>query len=129
MLKVDAQLENEKYSLGLKPVRVVDLAALKSNKQDETFMPLNFLNNLMKKFFSALKYVSIGKNGKYFDPKSRRMLSNSQILLFNGYETKFNITENGLYLQVESMTRIVQSRTVLEEINKLYAKNGHLSKD
>jgi len=39
----------------------------------------------MKKFFKSLKYVSIGKNGKYFNPKSRQVLSNSGIILFNGY--------------------------------------------
>lgn len=38
-----------------------------------------------------MKYVCIGKNGKYFNPKSKHILSNSGIILFDGYETKFNI--------------------------------------
>lgn len=54
----------------------------------------------MKKFFASMKFTSIGKSGKYFNPKSRKVLNNTGIILFNGYETKFNITENGLYLQV-----------------------------
>ncbi len=61
-----------------------------------------------------MKFTSIGKSGKYFNPKSRKVLNNTGIILFNGYETKFNITENGLYLQVESMVRIIQNRTVLD---------------
>ncbi len=90
----------EKYALTLKPVRVVDLANLSSTKEGDTFLPLNFFNNLMKKFFASMKFTSIGKSGKYFNPKSRKVLNNTGIILFNGYETKFNITENGLYLQV-----------------------------
>lgn len=129
LLKIEAEVDKEKYFLVLKPVRLVDLAALKSSKQEETFMPLSFLNNLIKKFFASMNYVSIGKSGKYFNPASRKVLANSQVLLFTGYETKFSIADTGLYLQVESMTRIVQSRTVLEEIDKLYSKNSNLSKD
>ena len=71
------------------------------------------MNNLIKKFFNTMKFVSIGKSGKFFNPKSRKTLANSGIILFNGYETKFSIAENGLYLQVDSMVRIIQSRTVL----------------
>lgn len=38
-----------------------------------------------------MKFVSIGKSGKFFNPKSRKTLANSGIVLFNGYETKFTI--------------------------------------
>lgn len=75
-----------------------------------------------------MNFVSIGKSGKYFNPKSKNVLSNSGIFLFNGYETRFNVTEGGLFLQVDSMVRIVQTKTVLEEIDMVYSKNSHLSK-
>lgn len=53
---------------------------------------MNFFNNLVKNFFKSLKFVSIGKSGKYFNPKTPKVLSNTGIILFNGYETRFNIT-------------------------------------
>lgn len=37
--------------------------------------------------------------------------------------------ENGLYLRVDGLTRIVQDRTVLQFINDFYLKNSHLSKE
>lgn len=68
----------------------------------------------MKKFFASMKFTSIGRNGKFFNPKSRKVIENAGVILFDGYDTNFNITENGLYLQVDSMVRIIQNRTVLE---------------
>jgi len=105
------------------------MSKLSSNKSAETFLPLNFLNNLIKKFFYSKKFVRIGNSGKYFNPQSPKVLSNSGIFLFNGYETKFNLTQGGLFLQVDSMIRIVQTKTVLEEIDIIYKKNSHLTKD
>lgn len=105
------------------------MSKLSSNKSAETFLPLNFLNNLIKKFFYSKKFVRIGNSGKYFNPQSPKVLTNSGIFLFNGYETKFNLTQGGLFLQVDSMIRIVQTKTVLEEIDIIYKKNSHLSKD
>jgi hypothetical protein len=66
-------------------VRTIDLSALSSSKTVETLLPLNFLNNLIKKYFSSMKYVSIGRSGKYFNPKNKKVLSGSGIILFNGY--------------------------------------------
>lgn len=76
-----------------------------------------------------MKYVSIGRSGKYFNPKNKKTLSGAGIILFNGYETQVNITENGLYLRVDSMVRIVQNKTVLDEINTIYKRCSQMSKD
>lgn len=46
---------------------------------------MNFMNNLIKKFFSQMNYVEVGKSGKYINPNSRYTLPNSGIILFNGY--------------------------------------------
>lgn len=128
VVNIEASIGNEKYLLTLKSIRSVDLSTLCSTKSSESMLPLNFLNNLIKKFFASMKFVTIGKCGKYFNPKTKKVLANSGIVMFNGYETKLNLAENGLYLQVDSMVRIVQTKTVLEEINIIYAKNSHLSK-
>lgn len=100
-----------------------------SSKSRESSLPLNFMNNLLKRFFSQMNYIQIGKGNKYINPSSKKALSNAGILLFTGYETSFNMLESGLYLRVDSITRIVQDKTVLEHINSVYKKHGHLSKD
>ena len=101
-----------------------------SQNYKEAFMPLNFMNSLVKNLFHSIGFVEIGKSNKYFNPKSRRPVENTGVVLFNGFETSFSVRQDGaLYLQVESMTRIVQDRSVLDFINDIYGKNKHLSRD
>ncbi len=84
-LSVDVTLGAEKYSLLLKAIRSVDLSTLSSTKSGENILPLNFLNNLIKNFFASMKFVTIGRSGKYFNPKSKKLLSSAGIVLFNGF--------------------------------------------
>lgn len=56
-------------------------------------------------------------------------MSSAGIILFNGYEASISLLENGLYLRVDGLTRIVQDRSVLDLINKVYITNSHLNKE
>ena len=109
-------------------VKSFNMANICSSKSKESILPLNFMNNMLKKFFSQLNYIQIGKGNKYINPSSKKSLSSAGIILFTGYETSFSMLESGLYLKVNSITRIVQDKTVLEFINSIYKKNSHLSK-
>lgn len=76
-----------------------------------------------------MNYIQIGKGNRFINPSSKKALPNAGIVLFTGYETSFNMLESGLYLRVDSITRIVQDKTVLEYINGVYLKNSHLNKE
>ena len=93
------------------------MSKINSQTFRESIVPLNFLNNLVKKFFDSLGFVEIGKSQKYFNPKERISIANSALMLYNGYETAFNITEGGIFLRVDSMVKIIQNKTVLTVIN------------
>lgn len=76
-----------------------------------------------------MNYIQVGKGNRFINPSSKKALANAGIVLFTGYETSFNMLESGLYLRVDSITRIVQDKTVLEYINGIYMKHSHLNKD
>ena len=87
------------------------------------------MNNLVKKFFNELGFAEIGSSHKYFHPKSRKVLENDRLMLFDGYKASFTLQNDSLYLRVDSMTRIIQNRKVLDFINELYALNSTKSKE
>ena len=110
-------------------VKEVKMANICSSRSEESALPLNFMNNLLKNFFNQMNYIQVGKGNKYINPGSRKSVGNTGVILFSGYETSFNMLESGLYLRVDSITRIVQDKTVIELINSIYKCNSHLSKE
>lgn len=61
------------------------MSKIYSEDYKESLVPLNFLNNLVKKFFATLGYVEIGKSQKYFNPKESKSIPNTKITLYDGY--------------------------------------------
>lgn len=66
------------------------------------------MNNLIKQFFAEMNYVEVGKCGKYVNPNSKYVIPNSGMSMFTGYEASILLLQGGLYLRVDSLTRIVQ---------------------
>ncbi len=56
-------------------------------------------------------------------------MENIGVKLFNGFATSINYLENGIYLRVDSATRIVQNKTALAEIDSIMQTNQSKSKD
>lgn len=102
---------------------------IKSKDFRESSMPMNFMNTLVKNLLHSIGFVEIGRSNKFFNPDSRQSIPNSGIVMFNGFDTSLSLRESGLFLQVDSMARIVQNRSVLDLINEIYSKNKHLSKE
>ena len=76
-----------------------------------------------------MNFIQVGKEGKFIHPSSRKTIQNAGIILFTGYDTTFQVLENGLYLRVDTMTKIIQDKTALEHINSIYKMNSHLCKE
>ena len=78
------------------------------------------MNTLVKKYFTELGYADLGGSHKYFDPKSRKVLEGNGVMLFNGFKASFTLQNSNLFLRVDSLTKIIQNRKVLDVINELY---------
>ena len=48
----------------------------------------------------------------------------NNLSLFKGYRANFLFGENGLYLRIDPVNKIVQNKTVLEAINEIYRQEG-----
>jgi hypothetical protein len=117
-----------KYEMYIKKVRIVQLKNLTVQDKQVSGPVFLFLNNVIKNFMAQLDYTEIGKTRSYFDPKKKESIDSAGIILFYGYSTRFDLREDGLFLQINPATKIIRSESVLEVINRVYAFNASLNK-
>ena len=80
-------------------------------------MELTFLNNFLRTNMKRLGFIEIGKTKKFFDASTKKGLDYADIFLYQGYTANFCRLEGGLYLKVDSATKIVRSSSVLDLIH------------
>ena len=64
----------------------------------------------------GLNLREVGKARAFVDGTTKQVL-NCGIALFSGYFASFNLYSEGLFLKVDTCTKIVRTKTVLERIN------------
>lgn len=121
--------ENVDYRIEVKLVRTLKMSDINLSDSKQAFLPLSFLNSLLKMQMRMIGYAEIGRSKKYFDNTTRREIPNTNLFLYNGFSTSFQLLEGGLYLRVDPVNKIVQSECVLKFINELYAQYSTASKD
>jgi hypothetical protein len=110
-------------------VRSVKLSDIKCQDAKKAAVPFGFLNNLIKTFLMKLDYHEVGKSKKYFKHSDSVKLDNVGVVLYKGYSTSINLLQNGVYLRVDSSTRVVQNETAVTAINKIYKNCSNLAKE
>lgn len=110
-------------------VRTVKLSDIKSQDGKKAAVSFGFLNNLIKTFLQKLDYHEIGKSKKYFKHSDSVKLDNVGVVLYKGFSTSINVLENGVYLRIDSSTRVVQNETAVTAINRIYKNCANLGKD
>jgi len=84
---------------------------------------------LIKAFLMKLGYIEIGKSKKYYNHQVQEALPSAGVCLYQGYGTAFTLLENGLYLKIDSSTRVVQNTACINRVNDLYNMHKNLEKD
>lgn len=121
------KLPEEEIFLRIRLARVVKLQDLK-NEKERFPIPLQFLDKLLGTIMRSMNLTEVGKARAYVDPSSKVVL-NCGIALFSGYFASFNLYSEGLYLKIDSCTKITRTKTVLERINEIYAANRGFTKE
>lgn len=98
----------DSHEIKLKQVKVIKF---KENPK----LLLNFLNNGLRNIMTRLKYVEIGKSGKYFNLTDQTKIDD--LILYGGFKSSFVLLENGFYLRVDSAKKVVRNQTALEAID------------
>ena len=117
------------YEMTFKAVRTVNLMDIYSNDQKKAAVPFGFLNNMIKTFLMKLDYHEVGKSKKYFKHSNSVAINQVGVVLYKGYSTSINVLEKGVFLKIDSSTRVVQNEKAVDAINKLYKTYKDLSKE
>lgn len=120
------KLKDQDVFLRIRLARVVKMQDLK-NQKERFPIPLQFLDKLLGTMMRSINLTEVGKARAYVDPSSKVIL-NCGIALFSGYFASFNLYSEGLFLKVDSCTKITRTKTVLQRINQVYESNKGLSK-
>lgn len=101
------------YKINVKQVKCIDV------KKNPKLFTL-FLNNGIRNVMSCLKYIEIGQTGKFFKKNHNENKKNDELLIYPGYKVNFLLAEGGLFLRIDPAFKVVQNKTVLDVINKIY---------
>jgi hypothetical protein len=80
---------------------------------------LNFLNILVKNALSAHDYKQIGRLPKYFMAKDKRDIEGYELEMWPGYLTTTRLVNDGIFLNVDTVSKFIQKTTILQEIRSL----------
>lgn len=75
---------------------------------------LNFLNIVVKKAFQEEKYSQIGRLPKFFLASEKRLIPNQDLQSWPGYEACTKWYNDGIFLNVDTATKFINSRTVYD---------------
>lgn len=94
------------------------------NEDQRHLMPqiLNFLNVLAKNALQASDYKQIGRLPKYFVESDKRVIADYQLEMWPGYLATTRLVRDGIFLNVDTVSKFIQQTTVLDFINGLLEK-------
>lgn len=68
---------------------------------------LHFLNNGLRNVMEKMKYMEIGKTGKYFNCNQKKEIDS--LNMYDGYKANFVKLNAGYFLRVDSVKKIVRN--------------------
>lgn len=118
MVKEIAARKMVDYVIRLKKVKVLE-------PTDPVLV--QFYNNALRRAMTLMGYEQLFRN--FFDTEASIKLEQDKIELWPGYVTAIRNHEGGMMLCVETTHKVIRTRTMLEEINSIKARNIGKSKN
>ena len=95
----------------------IDLDELTSEARLELPKVLLIFNNIVKKALNQNEYKQIGRFPKFFRADDKININQHQLQAWPGYELSCKLTMQGVYLNIESCTKFVNQRSILDIFN------------
>lgn len=105
----------------------IDLNELGQRNESDSVI-LNFLNILVKSGLQCKKFCQIGRLPKFFLPEEKRPVPNESLDMWPGYETCTKWYNDGIFLNVDTATKFINQRNILQDIND-YLREGYKPKE
>lgn len=79
---------------------------------------IQLFNDIFERIFKKLEFLRVGR--KNFDPRSPILVPQHKLAIWPGYVKAVDELENGVFLTLDVSSRILSTRTVLEEMKTIY---------
>ncbi len=89
---------------------------------------MDFLNKIVKKSLYDQKYKQIGRLPKFFNTAEKKSLPQFELDMWPGYTCQVKCVHDGFFLNVDTSTKFLQQRTVLDLI-KSYQRDKYSSSE
>lgn len=112
--------------------RNLDLSALNHNGSDGArSIFIRLLNAFLKSNLAKMGYKAFGRTLKFYDMKEHVDVPDHFLHIYKGFTTSIDTYESGIKLLVDYSTKIVRSRSVIQELvqNKVDLKDKDSVKD
>lgn len=80
---------------------------------------LHFLNILVKGALEQQDYKQIGRLPKYFMESDKKVIPQHQLEMWPGFLATTRLVKDGIFLNVDTVSKFIQQRTILEFIQEL----------
>ncbi len=77
---------------------------------------LTFLNIIIKAGLKCKDFKQIGRLPKFFFPKDARAVEDEPLQMWPGYETATRLLNDGIFLNVDTATKFINTRSIYDEI-------------
>ena len=88
-----------------------------------------FFNTFLKQMLRSMRLIEFGRSSKFFNPEKLAAIPDTNLRIFHGYLTSFQLYETGSFLKIDVTHKIVRIETVLNFIDDMYNKLPNLSRE
>ena len=129
------KLKEQEYSVKLKKASEINFSNLCINENENQELK-HIIEKLIRFIIMRNPQVIKFKDGTMVDigNKSIKSLNESQVensleQIYRGYMTSVQITENGFYMRINDVNKIISGKSALKKILELREENRNLNKD
>lgn len=128
-IKFKEKIKEKEYIITLAKIKEVEF------KQVNDFSGQNqkikhYIETLIRNIVMKNKNVIYFKDRTLFEiniDNVTKICPNSNENIYRGYMTSANITENGLFLLINNINKVISGKTVLQKINEIKERNKNLN--
>ena len=119
-----AEAEGGQHYLKFKYLKEFNLNEMGARSQD-LLCVLKFLDSLVKSGLECKEFKQIGRYPKFFLPSEKMKVPKEELLeMWPGYTTQTKWCTDGIFLNIDTATKFVNSSTILEDIDYYMKEEG-----
>lgn len=88
---------------------------------------LHFVLSIVKKTLLEQEYKQIGRLPKFYNALEKKDIPNENLVVWPGYECNVKCFNDGIFLNVDTITKFLNKNTILDRINNLRSERYSVS--